>query len=63
MVDVFRKEYRKLLPDEVAKLEALKDRAQLLHNAISELPPNRETSLAKTKLEEAVMWAVKAITA
>jgi len=27
------------------------------------LPASREISLAKTKMEEAVMWAVKSITA
>ena len=33
-----------------------------LWEQLSVLPPSREVSLAKTKLEEAIMWAVKGIT-
>lgn len=33
-----------------------------LHAFLESLPQGREISLAKTKLEEAVMWAVKGIT-
>jgi hypothetical protein len=32
------------------------------HNYIEALGQSRELSLAKTKIEEAVMWAVKHIT-
>lgn len=65
MTDVFRKAYRVLSEEEKLQLDALKSHAQELHDVISEatLTMNgREMALAKTKLEEAVMWAVKGIT-
>lgn len=63
MTDIFRKAYRPLNPDESNLLERLKDQATALHQTITEGPRSREQSLALTKLEEAVMWAVKGITA
>jgi hypothetical protein len=33
------------------------------HQLVSDLGNSRETSLARTKIEEAVMWAVKQTTA
>lgn len=54
-----------LSEEEKLQLDALKSHAQELHDVISEatLTMNgREMALAKTKLEEAVMWAVKGIT-
>ena len=42
----------------------IKDNALTMMEFIDEhVPKGREASLAKTKLEEAVMWAVKGITA
>lgn len=35
--------------------------ASVLLNAMDNLEPSRETSLAKTKLEESVMWANKSL--
>ena len=64
MTDVFRKEYRQL--DEVTKsrIEQIKNDAQKLWDsfdwAINE--DKRMMALAKTNLEQAVMWAIKAIT-
>lgn len=49
--------------DEAKLLDRLKDQAAALHQTISEAKKSREQSLAITKLEESVMWAVKAITA
>lgn len=58
----FRSVYRLLSADEHALMMAVKSDAQTLHDKLDHCKPGRETSLAKTKLEEAVMWAVKGIT-
>lgn len=42
---------------------AVKEAGQQLHEFLSTFEPSREMSLAKTNLEQAVMWAVKSITA
>lgn len=42
---------------------AIKDAGAAFLELIGGLGTSRETSLAKTKVEEAVMWAVKHITA
>jgi hypothetical protein len=57
----YRKEYRKLEPVEVQYLDEIKDKAYELFKLI-DLKSNREASVAKTKLEECVMWAVKGAT-
>lgn len=66
MADVFRKQYRELDTHEKVALDALKTKAEELHGLIGLVNGTtmntREASLAKTKLEEAVFWAVKAIT-
>lgn len=67
-MNVFRKQYRPLSDAEKAYLEALKDKAQELYDLIEtgnptqSVPQSREKSLAKTNLEQAVMWAVKDVT-
>lgn len=60
--NVFRKEYRQLSDTEKAHLESLKDKAQELYDLIESVEDSREKSLAKTHLEESIMWAVKKIT-
>lgn len=60
---VFRKRYRQLSDAEVALHDELKDRATDLYAVIERIKACRETSIAKTKLEEAIMWAAQAITA
>lgn len=66
--NVFRKTYRLLHDRENEYLDRLKDKAQELYdliqfgNPLQSSPDSREKSLAKTKLEECIMWAVKDVT-
>lgn len=62
MTDIFRKAYRQLGEKDKQALDEIKSKAQALHDLIEALGASREISLAKTKLEECVMWAVKGIT-
>lgn len=64
--NVFRKEYRELSPEEVAQVRNMKDKAAELYGLLvvegeSKADP-RAMAVARTKLEEAVMWATKALT-
>lgn len=59
MEDVFRVEYKKLSEDRTREIVELKQKASELYKMISSLGDSRETSLARTKLEESIMWAVK----
>ncbi len=61
-MNTFRKQYRELSETEKEFLDIIKDKAQELFNLFDERPNNRELALAKTKLEESVMWAVKGLT-
>jgi len=61
--DVMRMTPRQLTDDDKDKLVAIKGNAASLHGFFGTLGTSRELSLAKTKLEEAVMWAVKHVTA
>jgi predicted transcriptional regulator len=58
----FRPVYRELTQEEQALLLKVKQAAATVGNYLDEAKASREISLAKTKLEEAVMWAVKGIT-
>jgi hypothetical protein len=63
MSDVFRKQHRALTAPELAVIENVKTLAGYLHTQITDsVKAGREKSLALTKLEECVMWAVKGIT-
>lgn len=63
MSDVFRTKYRELSDEEKAAVEAIKTKAGELHDLIEAIgSTSRYTSLAKTCLEESVMWAVKQLT-
>jgi hypothetical protein len=44
------------------QVEEIKAKAEALLQAIDAPRPGREMSLAKTRLEECVMWAIKGIT-
>jgi len=60
--NTMRHQYRVLTDVEKANMQAIKDEGMRFHELVSGLGNSREVSLAKTKIEEAVMWAVKGIT-
>jgi hypothetical protein len=60
--NTMRHKYRVLSDAEKANMQSIKDAGLAFHDQISGLGNSREISLAKTKVEEAVMWAVKHIT-
>ena len=60
--NVFRKEYRQLSDEEKALMGEIKDKAQELYDMFNAVEDSREKSLARTHLEESVMWIVKKIT-
>lgn len=61
--NTMRHQYRVLSDAEKANMTAVKDKGAEFHSLVSGLGKSREISLALTKIEEAVMWAVKSITA
>jgi hypothetical protein len=62
--NTMRHRYRVLTDEEKASMVAIKDwGAGFLREIDNKVPAGREASLAKTKVEEAVMWAVKGLTA
>ena len=58
-----RHTYRVLSDVEKAQMVAIKDKGAEFLILIESIGGSRELSLARTKVEEAVMWAVKHITA
>ena len=54
---------RVLSDAEKANMSKIKDMGLEFHELIAGIGNSREISIAKTKIEEAVMWAVKHITA
>jgi hypothetical protein len=64
--NAMRHSYRVLSDVEKAQMQSIKDSGASFYNLLTEVGQglsSRELSLAKTKIEEAVMWAVKHITA
>jgi hypothetical protein len=61
--NTMRHQYRVLSDAEKANMTAVKDKGLEFLELVSGLPASREVSIAKTKIEEAVMWVVKSITA
>ncbi len=57
-----RHQYRVLSEAEKAQMVAVKDAGAAFLNLLDTIGPGRGVSIAKTKTEEAVMWAVKQIT-
>ncbi len=55
-------QYKVLSDDEKAAMQKLKDDGLEMHEFVASLGDSRELSIAKTKIEEAVMWAVKHVT-
>jgi hypothetical protein len=65
-VSRFRPRYRALTDEEKALHDAIKDKAVELETLFARITPNmqpRYLSLAYTSLEQAIMWAVKQLTA
>lgn len=60
--NTMRHAYRVLSDTEKESMSRVKDMGLEFHNELSSLGNSRELSIAKTKIEEAVMWAVKHIT-
>ena len=60
--NVMRHQYRVLTEAEKQQMQAIKDKGLELHDLIESIGASRELSVAKTKTEEAVMWAVKHLT-
>jgi hypothetical protein len=61
--NVMRHGYRVLTDEEKVIMLRIKDLGLELHTLLAEIGQSRELSLAKTKVEEAVMWGVKHLTA
>ena len=61
-MDVMRATYRELTDEEKELMDSIKFKAELLHAEFDKIRLLRHSRLAKTKLEEAVMWAVKGVT-
>ena len=60
--NVMRHAYRVLSEEEKTQMQAVKDKSLELWTLIASIGESRELSIAKTKAEEACMWAVKHIT-
>ena len=60
--NVMRHEYRVLSDNDKKLMGTIKDMGLAFHDTLNVIGTSRELSLAKTKIEEAVMWAVKHIT-
>lgn len=60
--NVMRHEYRVLTDDEKTQMKLFKDMGLEFVESCDAVGSSRELSLAKTKMEEAVMWAVKDLT-
>ena len=61
MAIVFKKEWHPFTEDELKHANAIKDVAEDLYNLIDMVQSSREREVAKVKLEESVMWAMRAI--
>lgn len=59
--DAVRAEYRELEAEQSFQIASIKEIGQELIDLLNTLPESRELALAKTRVEEAVMWAVKGV--
>lgn len=60
--NIMRHEYRPLSESEKAQVKYVKDLGLVFIAACDQIGSSRELSIAKTKTEEAVMWATKHVT-
>lgn len=60
--DIMRQNYRQLTEEEKNQLALIKSVGSSFYHRLVDIGESRELSLAKTKIEEAVMWATKHIT-
>lgn len=60
--NVMRHAYKVLNDEDKQNMQMIKDIGLGFYESIETLGESRELSIAKTKVEEAVMWAVKHIT-
>lgn len=60
--NVMRHEYRVLSDSEKETMRRIKDSGLAFVEFVESIGSSRELSLAKTRIEEAVMWAVKHVT-
>ena len=60
--NVMRHQYRVLSEAEKLQMQSIKDYGKSFYEMLDAMEPSREISLAKTKIEEAVMWATKSLT-
>jgi hypothetical protein len=60
--NVMRHEYKVLSDEEKRYMLVFKDFGLEFHKFCDKVGQSRELSLAKTKIEEAVMWAVRHVT-
>lgn len=60
--NIVRHEYRVLTDAEKAQMQSIKDAGRAFLDLLDARPGSRELSIARTKIEEAVMWAVKDVT-
>ena len=64
--NVMRHEYRVLSDEEKALMQKIKDEGLEFWNLLDQMEQtrgkSREIAIAKTKIEESVMWAVKELT-
>lgn len=60
--NVMRHEYKVLTDDEKLRMQKIKDMSLEFYELLDDIGDSRELSLARTKIEEACMWAVKHIT-
>lgn len=61
-LNVMRHAYRPLSDEEKAQMLAIKDKGLELWQLFDSVGASRELSLAKTAVEEAVMWGTKHVT-
>jgi hypothetical protein len=61
MSNAFRKDQRHLSATERQQVNDIKQIAQDLHDVIDMLPASRPREIAQMKLEECVMWSIKAV--